>query len=164
MKKSDYRKLIIRSLDGVDDFASMREVVKRRYKRVQDEKKKMPSLVLIDGGLGQLHAAAEALESLEIINQPVAAIAKREEIIYVCGQEDDPVVLDHHSPVLHLVQMVRDEAHRFAVTFHRKRRQMRDRSTELRQIPGVDEHTTRRLLEHVGSIQAVKQAYAAALF
>ena len=163
MKKSDYRKFIIRSVDGVDDFASMREVVTRRYTRVRDEKKKLPSLVLIDGGLGQLHAAAEALESLEIINQSLAAIAKREEIIYVCGQEDDPVVLDHHSPVLHLVQMVRDEAHRFAVTFHRKRRQIRDRSTELRQIPGVGEHTTRRLLEHFGSIQAVKQADAAAL-
>ena len=163
MKKSDYRKFIIRSVDGVDDFASMREVVTRRYKRVQDEKKKMPSLVLIDGGLGQLHAAAEAMELLEIINQPLAAIAKREEIIYVCGQEDDPVVLDHHSPVLHLVQMVRDEAHRFAVTFHRKRRQMRDRSTELREIPGVGESTTRRLLEHFGSVQAVRQADAAAL-
>ena len=163
MKKSDYRKFIIRSVDGADDFASMREVVTRRYTRVREEKKKLPSLVLIDGGLGQLHAAAEALESLEIINQSLAAIAKREEIIYVCGQEDDPVVLDHHSPVLHLVQMVRDEAHRFAVTFHRKRRQIRDRSTELRQIPGVGEHTTRRLLEHFGSIQAVKQADAAAL-
>ena len=85
MKKSDYRKFIIRSVDGVDDFASMREVVTRRYKRLQEEKKTMPSLVLIDGGLGQLHAAAEALASLEIINQPLAAIAKREEIIYVFG-------------------------------------------------------------------------------
>jgi len=163
MKKSDYRKFIIRSVDGVDDFASMREVVTRRYKRLRDENKNMPSLVLIDGGLGQLHAAAEALESLEIINQPLAAIAKREEIIYVCGQEDDPVALDHHSPVLHLIQLIRDEAHRFAVTFHRKRRQMRDRSTELREIPGVGENTTRRLLEHFGSVQAVKQADAAAL-
>jgi len=163
MKKSDYRKFIIRSVDGVDDFASMREVVKRRYKRVQDEKKKMPSLVLIDGGLGQLHAAAEALESLEVINQPLAAIAKREEIIYVSGQEDEPVALDHHSPVLHLVQLIRNEAHRFAVTFHRKRRQMRDRSTELLTIPGVGERTTRRLLEHFGSVQAVRQADVAAL-
>jgi len=163
MKKSDYRKFIIRSVDGVDDFASMREVVKRRYKRVQEEKKKMPSLVLIDGGLGQLHAAAEALESLEIINQPLAAIAKREEIIYVSGQEDEPVALDHHSPVLHLVQLIRNEAHRFAVTFHRKRRQMRDRSTELLDIPGVGERTTRRLLEHFGSVQAVRQADVAAL-
>ncbi len=168
MKKSDYRKFIIKTVDGVDDFASMREVVTRRYKRLQEEKeredkKSMPSLVLIDGGLGQLHAAAQALDALEIINQPLASIAKREEIIYVYGQEDDPVVLDHHSPVLHLVQMIRDEAHRFAVTFHRKRRQIRDRATELREIPGVGESTTRRLLEHFGSLQAVKQADVAAL-
>jgi excinuclease ABC subunit C len=167
MKKSDYRKFIIRTVEGVDDFASMREVVTRRYKRIQQEqekeKKPMPSLVLIDGGLGQLHAAAEALDSLEIINQPLAAIAKREEILYVYGQEKDPIALDHHSPVLHLIQMIRDEAHRFAVTFHRKRRQMRDRSTELLEIPGVGASTTRRLLEHFGSLQAVKQADAAAL-
>jgi excinuclease ABC subunit C len=168
MKKSDYRKFIIKTVEGVDDFASMREVVTRRYQRLLEEtktqeKKPMPSLVLIDGGLGQLHAAAQALEALEIINQPLAAIAKREEIIYVYGQEDDPVVLDHHSPVLHLVQMIRDEAHRFAVTFHRKRRQIRDRATELREIPGIGESTTRRLLEHFGSLQAVKQADVAAL-
>jgi excinuclease ABC subunit C len=163
MKKSDYRKFIIRTVEGVDDFASMREVVTRRYKRIQDEKKPMPSLVLIDGGLGQLHAATEALEKLEIINQPLASIAKREEILYVYGQEKDPIVLDHHSPVLHLIQQIRDEAHRFAVTFHRKRRQMRDRSTELREIPGIGESTTRRLLEHFGSVQAVKHADAAAL-
>ncbi len=163
MKKSDYRKFIIKSVEGVDDFASMREVITRRYKRIQEEKKALPSLVLIDGGLGQLHAAAEALTALEIINQPLASIAKREEIIYVFGQENEPVVLDHHSPVLHLVQLIRDEAHRFAVTFHRKRRQMRDRSTELLQIPGVGASTTRRLLEHFGSLQAVKQADASAL-
>jgi excinuclease ABC subunit C len=163
MKKSDYRKFIIRTVEGVDDFASMREVVTRRYKRLQEEKKPMPSLVLIDGGLGQLHAAAEALDSLEIINQPLAAIAKREEILYVYGQEKDPIALDHHSPVLHLIQLIRDEAHRFAVTFHRKRRQIRDRSTELLEIPGVGASTTRRLLEHFGSVQAVKQADPAAL-
>jgi excinuclease ABC subunit C len=163
MKKSDYRKFIIKTVEGVDDFASMREVVTRRYQRLCEEKKNLPSLILIDGGLGQLHAAAQALEALEIINQPLAAIAKREEIIYVYGQEDEPIVLDHHSPVLHLVQQIRDEAHRFAVTFHRKRRQIRDRATELREIPGVGESTTRRLLEHFGSLQAVKQADVAAL-
>jgi excinuclease ABC subunit C len=168
MKKSDYRKFIIKTVEGVDDFASMREVVTRRYKRICEEIKRegkstMPSLVLIDGGLGQLHAAAQALEALEVINQPLASIAKREEIIYVYGQEDEPIALDHHSPVLHLVQMIRDEAHRFAVTFHRKRRQIRDRATELREIPGVGESTTRRLLEHFGSLQAVKQADVAAL-
>ena len=168
MKKSDYRKFIIRTVEGVDDFASMREVVTRRYKRIQeekviDQKKQMPSLILIDGGLGQLHAAAQALADLQIINQPLASIAKREEIIYVCGQENEPIVLDHHNPVLHLVQLIRDEAHRFAVTFHRKRRQIRDRATELREIPGVGERTTRRLLQHFGSLQAVKQADVAAL-
>ena len=163
MKKSDYRKFIIKTVEGVDDFASMREVITRRYKRLRDDEKPLPSLILVDGGLGQLHAAAEALDSLEIINQPLASIAKREEIIYVYGQENEPVVLDHHNPVLHLVQMIRDEAHRFAVTFHRKRRQMRDRSTELLEIPGVGSNTTRRLLEHFGSLQAVKNADAAAL-
>ena len=175
MKKSDYRKFIIRSVDGVDDFASMREVVTRRYKRVQQsgteagvdsgptQKESMPGLVLIDGGIGQLHAAAEALEGLGIVNQPLASIAKREEIIYVHGQEDDPVILDRHSPVLHLVQLIRDEAHRFAVTFHRKRRQMRDRKTELLEIPGVGARTTKRLLQHFGSLQAVKDADPVAL-
>jgi excinuclease ABC subunit C len=163
MKKSDYRKFIIRTVDGVDDFASMREVVGRRYKRLLAEKKPLPSLVLIDGGLGQLHAAGEALEELEIVNQPLASIAKREEIIYVHGQEDDPVVLDHHSPVLHLVQLIRDESHRFAVTFHRKRRQMRDRSSELLEVPGIGELTSRRLVEHFGSVRAVKEADAASL-
>src|SRR5690242_1100722 len=163
MKKSDYRKFIIRTVEGVDDFASMREVVGRRYKRVTGEKQKMPSLVLIDGGIGQLHAAAEALESLEITNQPLASIAKREEIIYVHGQEDEPVILDRHSPVLHLVQMIRDESHRFAITFHRKRREMRDRASELLEIPGIGALTTRRLVEHFGSVRAVKEAEPAAL-
>src|SRR5208337_4100241 len=163
MKKSDYRKFIIKTVIGVDDFASMREVVTRRYSRLQSEEKPLPSLILIDGGIGQLHAAADALEALGIVNQPLASIAKREEIIYVHGQEDDPIVLDRHSPVLHLVQMVRDEAHRFAVTFHRKRREMRDHKTELLDVPGVGAETTRRLLQHFGSLEAVKQADAAAL-
>jgi excinuclease ABC subunit C len=163
MNKSEYRKFIVRTVTGVDDFASMREVVTRRYKRLRDENQTFPSLVLVDGGLGQLHAAAQALEELGITNQPLAAIAKKEEIIYVFGQEDDPVVLDRHSPVLHLVQMVRDESHRFAVTFHRKRRQMRDHKSELLEIPGVGERTRQRLLQHFGSVRAVQQADAAAL-
>jgi excinuclease ABC subunit C len=163
MNKNAYRKFIVRTVTGVDDFASMREVVGRRYKRLRDENKPFPSLVLIDGGLGQLHAAAQSLEELGITNQPLAAIAKKEEIIYVFGQEDDPVVLERHSPVLHLVQMVRDESHRFAVTFHRKRRQMRDRKSELLEIPGVGERTRQRLLQHFGSVRAVQQADAAAL-
>ncbi|HJX84232.1 MAG TPA: helix-hairpin-helix domain-containing protein, partial [Candidatus Angelobacter sp.] len=163
MNKSGYRKFIVKTVAGVDDFAAMREVVTRRYKRLRDEKKPFPSLILVDGGLGQLHAAAGALETLEITNQPLAAIAKKEEIIYVYGQENEPVVLDRHSPVLHLVQMVRDESHRFAVTFHRKRRQMRDRKSELLEIPGVGERTRQRLLQHFGSVRAVQDADAAAL-
>jgi excinuclease ABC subunit C len=163
MKKSDYRKFIIRGVMGVDDFASMREVVLRRYRRVLAEKQKLPSLILIDGGIGQLHSAASALEELGIVNQPLAAIAKREETIYVCGQEDEPIALDHHSPVLHLVQTVRDEAHRFAVGFHRKRREMRDRDSELLAIPGIGARTRQRLLQHFGSLRAVQQADAAAL-
>jgi excinuclease ABC subunit C len=163
MNKSEYRKFIVRTVEGVDDFASMREVVTRRYQRLRDEKKNFPSLVLVDGGLGQLHAAASALEQLEITNQPLAAIAKKEEVIFVAGQEHEPVVLDRHSPVLHLVQMIRDESHRFAVTFHRKRRQMRDRASELLEVPGIGERTRQRLLQHFGSVRAVREADAAAL-
>jgi excinuclease ABC subunit C len=158
MKKSDYRKFIIRTVDGNDDLASMREVVARRYARLQQEGKPLPGLVLIDGGLGQLHAAAEALEAVGVINQPLASIAKKEEIIYVYGQENEPVVLDRYSPVLHLVQQLRDEAHRFAVTFHRSRRGAARLASELGQIPGVGERTLRKLLKTFGSLEGVRQA------
>ncbi|HEV2178197.1 MAG TPA: excinuclease ABC subunit UvrC [Terriglobia bacterium] len=156
MKKSDYRKFIVKSVPQNDDFASIREVVGRRYLRQRDEKKPLPDLILIDGGIGQLHAAAQALEELQVINQPLAAIAKREEILYVLGREADPVMLDHHSPALHLLQQIRDEAHRFAVTFHRARRSSRQRSTELRSIPGVGEKTARKLLSQFGSVSAMR--------
>jgi excinuclease ABC subunit C len=163
MKKSDYRKYRIKTVEGVDDFASMREVVGRRYRRVQEEQQKMPSLVLIDGGLGQLHAAAEALESLGITTQPLASIAKREEIIYLYGQEDEPIVLDRRSPVLHLVQRIRDESHRFAVTYHRKRREIRDRESDLLTIPGVGPQTRNRLVAHFGSLRGIQGASQQAL-
>ena len=125
----------------------------------------MPSLVLIDGGLGQLHAAAEALDALEIINQPLAAIAKREEILYVYGQEKDPIALDHHSPVLSFDSAGScDEAHRFAVTLPPQAPpDARPCRLNCWEIPGVGASTTRRLLEHFGSVQAVKQADPAAL-
>ncbi len=158
MKKSDYRKFIIRTVIGNDDFASMREVVTRRYSRLQEEKRPMPGLVLIDGGLGQLHAAADALEAIGIIDQPLASIAKREEIIYVYGQEDDPVVLDRFSPILHLVQSIRDEAHRFAVTFHRSRRNARQLTSELDAIAGVGKKTVQKLLKEFGSSELVRSA------
>ncbi|MGB9029512.1 MAG: helix-hairpin-helix domain-containing protein, partial [Acidobacteriaceae bacterium] len=253
MKKSAYRKFKIKSVEGVDDYASMREVITRRYRALvpdtdaapessdqsttadvgmknpnqeplnqgttervphiwpvlpdvglkdpdqqpvdlgtastdQDPTKAMyqgttsvvpnepkeqgalapeprgsnrrplPSLILIDGGIGQLHAAAEALESLGLTTQPLASIAKREEIIYLYGQEDEPVVLDRRSPVLHLIQRIRDESHRFAITYHRKRREMRDRDSELLAIPGVGARTRQRLLEHFGSLRSIAAA------
>jgi excinuclease ABC subunit C len=181
MKKSDYRKFIIRGESGPDsagriaspgsaeriasnnDFASMREAVTRRYRRLQDEHKPLPNLILIDGGLGQLHAAAAALDELAIINQPVAAIAKQEEILYVLGQEDEPVRLDHHSPILHLVQQIRDETHRFAVGFHRQRRTNRTLHSELEDIPGIGAASARKLLARFGSVARVRAAAPADL-
>ena len=171
MKRSDYRKFIIRGDEGRgeegsngnplrqnDDFASMREAVTRRYRRLQEEKKELPGLILIDGGVGQLHAAAQALESLQIINQPVASIAKKEEILYVLGQEDEPIVLEWHSPVLHLIQQIRDETHRFAVTFHRQRRGKRQTQTALSEIPCVCAKTAQKLLKEFGSVANIQRA------
>ena len=158
MNKAAYRKFKVATVEGVDDFASMREVVERRYRRLKDENKPMPSLVLVDGGLGQLHAAAEALESVGLTTQPLASIAKKEEIIYLYGNEEEPVVLDRRSPVLHLVQMIRDESHRFAVGYHRQRRAIRDRDSELDAVPGVGAQTRQRLLTHFGSLRGVREA------
>lgn len=158
MKKSDYRKFIIRHEAGNDDFLSMREAVERRYRRLQEEMKPLPGLILIDGGIGQLHAAAAALERLEIINQPVASIAKKEEIIFVLGQENEPIRLEKHSPILHLIQQVRDETHRFAVTFHRQRRTARHLHSELLDIPGVGPRTAQKLLRKFGSVAGLRAA------
>jgi excinuclease ABC subunit C len=169
MKKSDYRKFIIRGEAAVegeaaqpggllrDDFSSMREAVGRRYRRLLEEGKPLPSLILIDGGIGQLHAAAQALEKLEVINQPMASIAKKEEILYVLGCEDEPIVLDRHSPVLQLIQQIRDETHRFAITFHRQRRSSRRLRTSLTEIPGVGEVTARKLLRKFGSVARLRE-------
>ncbi|MGD0831711.1 MAG: excinuclease ABC subunit UvrC [Terracidiphilus sp.] len=206
MNKQAYRKFKVMTVAGVDDFASMREVVARRYRRLlegiktpQDlgsissngivsehelsraedvqnseaalapegkpskEPQTLPSLILVDGGLGQLHAAAEALESLGLTTQPLASIAKREEIIYLYGNEDEPIVLDRRSPVLHLIQLIRDESHRFAVGYHRQRRAMRDRESEILSIPGVGQQTRQRLITHFGSLRDVQQATAESL-
>jgi len=259
MNRSAYRKFKVKTVAGVDDFAAMREVVHRRYRRIRDaacgtspradfapvhmtngsaaasepqrgdknlaqgaspglpaqfaseaperrqnsgeslsndeqlhvlhqgatsvapqephqdeaalapeersskEPTTMPSLVLVDGGLGQLHAAAEALESLGFTSQPLASIAKKEEIIYLYGGEDDPIVLDRRSPVLHLIQLIRDESHRFAVGYHRQRRAIRDRDSELLNIPGVGPQTRQRLLTHFGSLRDIQQATAESL-
>jgi len=163
MNKSEYRKYIIKSVEGANDFASMHEVVSRRYSRLLREKRALPDLVLIDGGKGQLAAAAAALSELGLETQPAAAIAKREELLFVKGRENAPIALDHHSPILHLIQMIRDETHRFAVTFHRKRRQMRDLTSELTSIPGVGEKLKARLLRNFGSLKRVSEASVAEL-
>jgi excinuclease ABC subunit C len=142
MKKADYRKFIIREVEGNDDFASMREVIGRRYGRLKEEGKPMPGLALVEGVAGL----------------PLASIAKREEWIYVYGQEEEPIVLDRFSPVLHLIQSVRDEAHRFAVTFHRSRRDAARLASELEEARGVGPKTVRKLLQTFGSLERVRQA------
>jgi len=162
-KKSDYRKFRIRSVSGApDDFASMREVVGRRYRRLLEEGRDLPELVLIDGGPGQLGAALDALEELGIGDQPVASLAKREELIHQPGRPE-PHALPRHSPVLQLVQRIRDEAHRFAVGFHRKARRARTLASELDAIPGVGPAKRRRLLSRFGSVRGVRGASEAEL-
>jgi excinuclease ABC subunit C len=158
MKRSAYRKFRIESVKGPDDFASMREAVHRHYEAtLEEEQAKLPDLILIDGGRGQLSAAVAALEDLGLESQPVAAIAKREELLFVKGKEE-PIALPMDSPVLHLVQTMRDEAHRFAVSYHRKRRELRDFDSELMDIPGIGDVRKKVLLRAFGSLERVRQA------
>ncbi|MDR0843318.1 MAG: excinuclease ABC subunit UvrC [Acidobacteriota bacterium] len=159
MKRSAYRKFKIENEKMPDDFAAMREVVHRHYENVLEEDAgELPDLVLIDGGKGQLSAAVAALDDLGLENQQVAAVAKREEILFVKGKEDAPVELPKDSPILHLIQRMRDEAHRFAVTYHRKRRELRDFDSELMDVPGIGEVRKKVLLRAFGSLDRVKQA------
>jgi excinuclease ABC subunit C len=169
MKKSEYRKFIIRTVEGADDFASMREAVSRRYSRLLREEKKLPDLVFIDGGKGQLSASAAALHEIGLANLPLVGIVKpsgrHEEIshLLVKGREDEPIFLENSSPVMRLVRMIRDETHRFAVSFHRQRRTMRDFQSELTSIPGVGEKLKERLLRNFGSLKKVAEASVAEL-
>jgi excinuclease ABC subunit C len=157
-KKSDYRKFRIRGLGPhPDDYAAMHEVVSRRYRGLLEAGKDLPELVLIDGGKGQLGAAMAALEELGLGDQPVASLAKREEVIFVPGREE-PLVLPRSSPVLQLVQRVRDEAHRFAIGFHRRTRDKRTLRSELDDIPGVGPVKRRKLLSRFGSLRGVRGA------
>jgi excinuclease ABC subunit C len=164
MNRSEYRKFRIRGVEGSNDVASMREVVFRRYRRILDEGKPLPNLVMIDGGKGQLTGAAGAMTELGLEAIPMVGIVKpplrHNEVAYllVKGREDEPVYLDPHSLILRLLQMIRDETHRFAVTYHRKRRELRDFTSELTAIPGVGEKRKGRLLRHFGSIQRVANA------
>jgi excinuclease ABC subunit C len=162
-KKSDYRKFRIRGVSGTpDDFASMHEVVARRYRRLLEEGRELPDLVLIDGGKGQLGAAVQALEELGLGEQPVASLAKREELIFVRGRAE-PIALPRSSPVLQLVQRVRDEAHRFAIGYHRKARSKRTLRSELDDIPGIGPTKRKRLLSRFGSVRGVRSASKAEL-
>jgi excinuclease ABC subunit C len=164
MNRSEYRKFKIRWVEGANDFASMHEAVLRRYRRVRDEEKALPDLILIDGGKSQLNAAAEAMRELDLEAVPMIGVVKpplhHNQVAYllVKGREDEPIYLDPHSQILRLIQMVRDETHRYAVTYHRKRRELRDFTSELSAIPGVGEKRKTRLLRHLGSIQKISVA------
>ncbi len=157
MIRKEYRKFKIRSVDGPDDYASIHEAVKRRYKRVLTEKQELPDFILIDGGPGQLHFAYQALVELGIEDLPVASIAKKEELIHIMGQED-VLRLEKSSRILRLLQEIRDEAHRFAVTYHRKRRSLRDFHSVLDDIPGIGQKRKKRLLRSFGSLAGIRGA------
>jgi len=157
MSRRDYRKFKVRTITGPNDFEAMREVVYRRYRRRTEEGGELPDLVLVDGGKGQLHSAFQALSQLGLEDVPLAGIAKREEIIFVQGQED-PIRLNPASAALHLIQEIRDEAHRFAVTFHRRRRSIRDFGSELDRVPGIGAKRKKRLLQNFGSVARVRRA------
>ncbi|HVT05470.1 MAG TPA: excinuclease ABC subunit UvrC [Thermoanaerobaculia bacterium] len=155
--KKQYRVFNIKTVEGADDFRSIAEAVQRRYKRVSDEARPMPDLILIDGGRGQLNAAMAALAKLGLTDLAVAGLAKREEEIYLPGV-DEPVRLDRHDPALQLLQMVRDETHRFAVSSHRRRRSKRTLHSALDELDGIGDKRRKLLIEHFGSLSAVKQA------
>ena len=156
-KKSDYRKYKIRTVEGNDDFAAMREVVKRRYSRALAEKTELPDLIIIDGGKGQLSSAYEVMSELDLKSIPMFGFAKRLEEIYRVGSLD-PLILPRSSSSLRLLQHIRDEAHRFAITFHRQLRDKRTLQTELTEIPGVGKKTAIKLLERFGSVEGVRNA------
>jgi excinuclease ABC subunit C len=155
--RAEYRKFKVKTVEGIDDFASMNEVVTRYFTRRVEDEKPLPDLVLIDGGKGQLNAAHAALESLGLGAMPLISLAKREEEIFIFGRSD-PLKLPRRSPALRVLQQARDEAHRFAITFQRKRRTVRTITSELLRIPGVGDSKRRQLLAAFGSLQGVRDA------
>jgi excinuclease ABC subunit C len=156
-KRGEYRKFKVKTVEGTDDFASMNEVVKRYFERRTKEEKPLPDLIVIDGGKGQLSAAHAALSELNLTERPLISLAKREEEIFMWGREE-PLKLSRRSPALRLLQQARDEAHRFAVTYNRKRRTMRTVTSELLKVPGIGPVKRRQLLQHFGSVQGVREA------
>ena len=155
--KKNYRKFNIKTVEGSNDFASIEEVVTRRYRRLLDEATPLPDLIVIDGGLGQLHAAHNALTSLGLGDHPLISLAKREEWIHRVGTSE-PVIIPHHEPALRMLQHLRDETHRFGVTFHRKKRGKHMLVSALDEIPGVGPVRVRKLLHHFGSVKRIKEA------
>ncbi|MFL5509669.1 MAG: excinuclease ABC subunit UvrC [Gemmatimonadaceae bacterium] len=156
-KRGEYRKFKVKTVEGTDDFASMREVVRRYFERRVGEQKPLPDLIVIDGGKGQLSAAHSALAEVNLTDRPLISLAKREEEIFIWGRED-PLRLSRRSPGLRLLQQARDEAHRFAVTYNRKRRSMRTVTSELLKVPGIGPVKRRQLLKEFGSVQGVREA------
>jgi excinuclease ABC subunit C len=156
-KRGEYRKFKVKTVEGTDDFASMREVVTRYFQRRIAEEKPLPDLVVIDGGKGQLSAAHEALDALGLGDRPLISLAKREEEVFVWGRAE-PIKMSRRSPALRLLQQLRDEAHRFAITYNRKRRTMRTVTSELLKVPGIGPVKRRRLIQEFGSIQGVREA------
>ena len=169
INRAEGRRFKIKTVEGANDTASMREAVFRRYRRQLDENNSMPNLVMIDGGKGQLNAAADAMRELSLDAVPMIGVVKppgrHSEVshLLIKGREHEPVFLDSHSLVLRLIQMIRDETHRAAVTYHRKRREIRDFTSELTAIPGVGEKRRTRLLRNFGSITRIARASAAEL-
>ena len=155
--RGEYRKFKVKTVEGIDDFASMNEVVTRYFTRRVTEEKPLPDLVVIDGGKGQLNAAHAALDAMGLGAMPIISLAKREEEIFLLGRSD-PLKLSRRSPALRVLQQARDEAHRFAITFQRKRRAARTVTSELLRIPGVGESKRRQLLAAFGSLQGVREA------
>jgi excinuclease ABC subunit C len=155
--RAEYRKFKVKTVDGNDDFASMHEVVGRYFARRIEDAKPLPDLVVIDGGKGQLNAAAAATRALGLEQLPMISLAKREEEVFVPGRSE-PVRMSRRNPALRMLQQARDEAHRFAITFQRKRRSVRTLTSELLLIPGVGDNKRRALLSHFGSLQAVRTA------
>ena len=160
--RAEYRKFKVKTVEGIDDFASMHEVVTRYFTRRREEGKPLPDLVVIDGGKGQLNAAHAALSTIGLAAMPMISLAKREEEIYMIGRSDS-LRLSRRSPALRVLQQARDEAHRFAITFQRKRRALRTVTSELLKVPGIGDAKRRALLEAFGSLQGVRDASVEAI-
>ena len=156
-KRSEYRKFKVKTVEGTDDFASIQEVVRRYFERRMNDEKPLPDLIVIDGGKGQLSAAHAALAQLSLADRPLISLAKRDEEVFIWGREE-PLRLSRRSPGLRLLQQARDEAHRFAVTYNRKRRSMRTVTSELLKVPGIGPVKRRQLLKEFGSVQGVRDA------